>query len=220
MTQGVVTASYIVSAIFFILSLSGLSHPETSRRGNLFGIIGMTIAIAATVMSAQVTAYSILIVTMLLAAAVGTIVAKKVQMTEMPELVAILHSFVGMAAVLIGFASFLEGTDYIGAEKVIHDVEIYLGILIGAVTFTGSVVAFGKLKGIIDGKPFLIPGRHWFNLALGLISFVILIKFVSSANHSEGLMLLLIMTLIAFIFSAHGYGYWWSGYACRCLNVE
>ena len=159
----------------------------------------MTIAIAATVMSAQVTAYSILIVTMLLAAAVGTIVAKKVQMTEMPELVAILHSFVGMAAVLIGFASFLEGTDYIGAEKVIHDVEIYLGILIGAVTFTGSVVAFGKLKGIIDGKPFLIPGRHWFNLALGLISFVILIKFVSSANHSEGLMLLLIMTLIAFI---------------------
>ena len=203
MTQGVVTASYIVSAIFFILSLSGLSHPETSRRGNLFGIIGMTIAIAATVMSAQVTAYSILIVTMLLAAAVGTIVAKKVQMTEMPELVAILHSFVGMAAVLIGFASFLEGTDYIGAEKVIHDVEIYLGILIGAVTFTGSVVAFGKLKGIIDGKPFLIPGRHWFNLVLGLISFVILIKFVSSANHSEGLMLLLIMTLIAFIFGVH-----------------
>ena len=124
-------------------------------------------------------------------------------MTEMPELVAILHSFVGMAAVLIGFASFLEGTDYIGAEKVIHDVEIYLGILIGAVTFTGSVVAFGKLKGIIDGKPFLIPGRHWFNLALGLISFVILIKFVSSANHSEGLMLLLIMTLIAFIFGVH-----------------
>ena len=172
MTEGVVTASYIVSAIFFILSLSGLSHPETSRRGNLFGIIGMIIAITATVMSTQVTAYSILIVTMLSAAAVGTLVAKKVQMTEMPELVAILHSFVGMAAVLIGFASFLEGTDYIGAEKVIHDVEIYLGVLIGAVTFTGSVVAFGKLKGVIDGKPFLIPGRHWFNLVLGLVSLV------------------------------------------------
>ena len=115
----------------------------------------------------------------------GNYCCKKVQMTEMPELVAIPYSFVGMAAVLIGFASFLEGTDYIGAEKVIHDVEIYLGILIGAVTFTGSVVAFGKLKGIIDGKPFLIPGRHWFNLALGLISFVILIKFVSSANHQK-----------------------------------
>ena len=99
----------------------------------------MIIAITATVMSAQVTAYSILIVTMLSAAVGGTLVAKKVQMTEMPELVAILHSFVGMAAVLIGFASFLEGTDYTGAEKVIHDVEIYLGVLIGAVTFRLSL---------------------------------------------------------------------------------
>lgn len=203
MTQGVVTASYIVSAIFFILSLSGLSHPETSRKGNVYGIIGMAIAVIATVMSSEVTSYVILFVVMSLAAIVGTIVAKKVQMTEMPELVAILHSFVGMAAVLIGFASFLEGTDYAGAEKVIHNVEIYLGVLIGAVTFTGSVIAFGKLKGVIDGKPFLLPGRHWFNLSLGLLSFAILIKFVTTGNSSEALTLLLIMTIVAFIFGIH-----------------
>ena len=140
MGSGILTASYIIAAIFFILSLSGLSHPETSRRGNFYGIIGMTVAIIATVASGEVTAYGLLIVVMLIGGGIGTFLARRVQMTEMPELVAILHSFVGLAAVFIGFASYLEGVDFAGVEKTIHDVEIYLGVLIGGVTFTGSVV--------------------------------------------------------------------------------
>ena len=158
MASGIVTASYIIAAVLFILSLGGLSHPETARRGNAYGIAGMTIAIIATVLSNQVTDYVVLILVMLIGGSLGVYAARRVQMTEMPELVAILHSFVGLAAVLIGFATYLGGIDhYMGVERTIHEVEIYLGILIGAVTFTGSVIAFGKLRGKIDGKP-VLPG--------------------------------------------------------------
>ena len=203
MISGSLTASYILAAIFFILSLSGLSHPESSRRGNLYGIIGMIIAIVATVLSDEVSAYALLITLMVAGGAVGYLVATRVQMTEMPELVAILHSFVGLAAVLIGFASYLEGVPYKGVELIIHDVEIYLGILIGAVTFTGSVIAFGKLKGVISGKPILLPGRHWINLMLGIACVFIGFFFVQSHGIDIGIKWLLVMTLIAFIFGIH-----------------
>ncbi|MGR9046525.1 MAG: NAD(P)(+) transhydrogenase (Re/Si-specific) subunit beta, partial [Gammaproteobacteria bacterium] len=154
MSQGLVTMSYIAAAILFILSLSGLSHQETARRGNYYGMVGMAIAIAATVLSGHVTAYSILLVALLIGGGLGVYAALKVEMTQMPELVAIMHSLVGLAAVLVGYANFLDETVSLsGVEKTIHETEIFLGIFIGAVTFSGSVIAFGKLSGKIDGKP-------------------------------------------------------------------
>jgi H+-translocating NAD(P) transhydrogenase subunit beta len=209
MTPGIVTASYIIAAILFILSLGGLSHPETARRGNAYGMAGMLIAIGATLLSEQVAGWWALGVgVMLVGGAVGVYAARKVQMTEMPELVAMLHSFVGLAAVLIGFATYIGGVGHdgaalSGAERTIHEVEIYLGILIGAVTFTGSVIAFGKLRGLIDGKPLLLPARHWLNLALGIACVWLATAFVGGDSMGVGILLLLVMTLIAFAFGVH-----------------
>jgi NAD(P) transhydrogenase subunit beta len=204
MASGTLTAAYIAATILFILSLGGLSHPETARRGNLYGIIGMSIAILATILSAQVSSYIVLLIMMLAGGAVGTVVASRVQMTEMPELVAMLHSFVGLAAVLIGFATFLDHTqEFFGVEKTIHEVEIYLGILIGAVTFTGSVIAFGKLRGIIDGKPMLLPGRHLLNLGIALMCVWLGVIFVGNPSTSGAVWALTFMTLIAFAFGVH-----------------
>ena len=204
MASGTLTAAYIAAAILFILSLGGLSHQETSRRGNLYGICGMAIAIIATVFSNQVNAYVVLMLMMLAGGAAGVFVASRVQMTEMPELVAILHSFVGLAAVLIGFANFLDhGQSFFGVEKTIHEVEIYLGILIGAITFTGSVIAFGKLRGLIDGKPLMLPGRHWLNLGIAVICLYLGAKFVGNASSDAALWCLILMTLVAFAFGVH-----------------
>ena len=202
MGTGIVTASYIIAAVLFILSLGGLSSPETARRGNAYGMSGMLIAIIATIFGPEVTRQGlpILVVVMLIGGSIGFYAAKRVQMTEMPELVAMLHSFVGLAAVLIGFATFVSGTgDMHGAEQTIHEVEIYLGILIGAVTFTGSVIAFGKLRGKIDGKPLMLPGRHWMNLGLGLACVWLGVSFV----HTGSVIPLIAMTVIAFVFGVH-----------------
>ena len=167
MSQSLVTMSYIVATILFIFSLSGLSNQETARRGNYYGMLGMAIAIIATALSASVTSYAILIVALLIGGTIGVKAALKVEMTQMPELVAIMHSLVGMAAVLVGYANFMDSSlSLSGVEKNIHEVEIYIGILIGAVTFSGSVIAFCKLSERISGKPLLLPGRHWFNLGL------------------------------------------------------
>ncbi len=204
MVPGIITASYIIAAILFILSLGGLSHPETARRGNTYGICGMLIAVAATILSDDVSAYSMLLLVMVAGALVGLIVARRVQMTEMPELVAILHSFVGLAAVLIGYATYIDGFGVLeGTDRLIHEIEIYLGVLIGAVTFTGSVIAFGKLRGLIDGKPLLLPARHWLNLALGLISIWLCFEFVAMPELNNGIVLLGIMTALAFAFGVH-----------------
>ena len=202
MTTGIVTASYIIAAVLFILSLGGLSHPETARRGNAYGMSGMLIAIIATVCGPEVTrgGLPILMLVMLIGGSIGFYAAKRVQMTEMPELVAMLHSFVGLAAVLIGYATYVNGTGEMhGAEKTIHEVEIYLGVLIGAVTFTGSIIAFGKLRGMIDGKPLTLPGRHWLNLSLALACVWLGHSFVNGG----GLLPLLIMSLIAGAFGVH-----------------
>lgn len=204
MASGTLIATYIAATILFILSLGGLSHPETARRGNLYGIIGMGIAILATIFSDQVSAYIVLVIMMVVGGAAGAVVASRVQMTEMPELVAILHSFVGLAAVLIGYATFLDHShEFVGVEKTIHEVEIYLGILIGAVTFTGSVAAFGKLRGIIDGKPMLLPARHLINLGIALICLWLGSVFVGNLSMTNAMWALILMTLIAFAFGVH-----------------
>jgi len=204
MTEGLLTAAYIVAGILFILSLGGLSNQESARRGNIYGMIGMLIAVAATVLSTQVSSYGVLSVAMIIGAIIGTVVAMRVEMTGMPQLVAMLHSFVGLAAVLVGFASYLDPASHFeGAEKTIHEVEIYLGILIGAVTFTGSVIAFGKLQGIIGSKPLLLPARHWLNLGLGLVSIWLSVEFVNADSVALGMIPLAIMTIIALVFGMH-----------------
>jgi len=203
MNEGIVTASYIGATILFILALGGLSNQETSRRGNMFGIIGMTLALIVTI--AGVTHnLALLVGALVVGGGIGLILAKRVQMTEMPELVAILHSLVGMAAVLVGFANFMDHTsELVGVEKTIHDIETYLGILIGAITFSGSIIAFGKLSGKITGNPMLLPARHWLNLGLLIITVYICKMFVTQSAAGEGLTPLLIMTGIALVFGIH-----------------
>ena len=205
MSEGIVTASYVGATILFILALGGLSNQETARRGNLFGMIGMSVALMAT-MSAVTANWEILIVALLIGASIGLILAKRVQMTEMPELVAMLHSLVGLAAVLVGFANFMDPErlqHYTGIELTIHDVETYLGILIGAITLSGSIIAFGKLSGKIGGNPMLLPARHWLNLGLLIASVWYCIEFVNQSASGGGLTPLLIMTGIALLFGIH-----------------
>ncbi|MGI9500298.1 MAG: NAD(P)(+) transhydrogenase (Re/Si-specific) subunit beta, partial [Geminicoccaceae bacterium] len=198
-SQGFVNASYIAASILFILSLSGLSNQESAKRGVIYGVVGMGIAIVATILGPRVTNYLLLIPVMAVAAVIGWQVAKKVEMTQMPQLVAILHSFVGLAAVLVGFNSHFEHQGYTGAEAVIHDIEIFLGVFVGAVTFTGSVIAFGKLEGSISGKPLALPGRHMMNLAGIIVTVILGIIFVVTGATWP----LVIMTLIALVFGAH-----------------
>ncbi|MFM8444442.1 MAG: Re/Si-specific NAD(P)(+) transhydrogenase subunit beta [Methylococcus sp.] len=204
-SQGLVTVSYIAATILFILSLGGLSNPDTARTGNFCGILGMAIAILATVAGPKVTSAGFvpLIVAMLIGGNIGIYAARKVKMTEMPELVALMHSLVGLAAVLVGFANYLDpSASLTGVERSIHEVEIYIGILIGAVTFSGSVIAFGKLSGKITGKPITLPGRHLFNLGL-LIAAIVVGKWFLNVEGHEGLLPLYVMTAIALLFGIH-----------------
>ena len=195
MSNNLVAVAYIAASALFILSLGGLSNQETARQGNLFGIIGMAIAFVATALSAQVNGYGVLLAAIVPGAIIGSILAARVAMTSMPELVAILHSFVGLAAVLVGFATYLQPENTLtGVEATIHELEIYIGIFIGAVTFTGSVVAFGKLNGSIGSKPFALPARHLINIALLVGSVVLGVQFMQTA---DGLQPLLIMTGLA-----------------------
>ena len=208
MSATLATASYIGATVLFILSLGGLSNPETSRRGNLFGMVGMTIAVLATVLGPHVTAagYVWILGAMLVGASVGLYAARVVKMTQMPELVALMHSLVGLAAVLVGFANYIDPaatSHFEGAEKTIHEIEIYIGVLIGAVTFSGSVIAFGKLSGKISGKPLLLPARHLLNLA-GLLAVIWFgAQFISSPSTHTGMLPLAIMTVIALLFGIH-----------------
>ena len=204
MAAGFITVSYIGAAILFILSLAGLSQQETARRGNIYGFIGMVIAIVVTIIGLRSGNYAVLFPAMIVGALVGVFVASRVEMTQMPQLVAMLHSFVGLAAVLVGFASYLDpGAHFEGTEKTIHEVEIYLGVFIGAITFTGSIVAFGKLQGTITGKPLMLPARHWLNLIAILASIWLGYLFLGAANAEAGFVPLLIMTGIALFLGVH-----------------
>ena len=206
MSASLANVSYLGAAILFILCLGGLSNQETARRGNFYGIVGMAIAVLATVFGPRVAAMGLpwIIGAMVVGAAVGLYLARVVKMTQMPELVAFMHSMVGLAACLVGFASYIDTSiAYSGAEKLIHEVEIYLGILIGAVTFSGSVIAFGKLSGKIGGKPLLLPGRHFINL-IGLLVVVYFgYVFLQAETPQAGMLPLIVMTVIALLFGIH-----------------
>ncbi|VBB05732.1 nadp transhydrogenase beta subunit [Lucifera butyrica] len=228
MSQGLVTAAYIIAAILFILSLAGLSRQESAKAGNRYGMTGMAIALIATVAMPGVHGVALILIAMAIGGAVGTRLALKVEMTQMPELVAILHSFVGLAAVLVGYNSFIEvlpagyfqqlafplsgqaafsrlathtvAAQLSGALLNIHLTEIFLGVFIGAVTFTGSVVAFGKLHGLISSKPLMLPLRHKLNLLAAVISFLLLVYFIQIGGSFAAILL---MTVIALAFGWH-----------------
>jgi NAD(P) transhydrogenase subunit beta len=204
MTTGLVTVSYLAAAVLFIMALGGLSNQETARRGNMFGIAGMIIALVATIGGVVTGNYVLLIGSLVIGSGIGFLLAQRVQMTQMPELVAILHSLVGLAAVLVGFANFMDHAVLLdGAAKTIHDIETYLGILIGAVTFSGSIIAFGKLSGSIGGKPLILPARHGLNLALLLGTVYLAWLFVQQSAAGSGMQPLLIMTALALAFGVH-----------------
>ena len=199
MSFGLQTAAYIAASVLFILALGGLSNHESAKRAIWFGIIGMATAIIATLAGPQVNISFMLIIVLIIGAAIGAIVANKVEMTGMPELVAALHCFVGLAAVFIGINSDLTVGDLPKAERIIHEIEVFIGVFIGAITFTGSIVAYGKLSGKLNGKALILPARHLLNLAMVTVSFVLLIMYM---NHA-GSWTLYLMTLIAFVIGAH-----------------
>uniref|UniRef100_A0A832I107 NAD(P) transhydrogenase subunit beta n=1 Tax=Eiseniibacteriota bacterium TaxID=2212470 RepID=A0A832I107_UNCEI len=208
LTPSLATVAYIAATVLFILSLGGLSHPETSRRGNLYGIIGMTLAVLATVFGPRVTpaGYGWIAGAMAVGAAIGLYAARVVKMTQMPELVALMHSLVGVAAVFVGFANYIDPAAtaaHAGAERTIHHIEIYVGILIGAVTFSGSVIAFGKLAGKISGKPVILPGRHLLNLLALLVVIAFGVRFVGAHEVADGMVPLYVMTALSLLFGVH-----------------
>ena len=200
MSANIVTAIYIAASVLFILSLGGLSNQESAKRAVWYGIVGMALAVGATIFGPQVAISNILILMILIGSVIGLVVARRVEMTGMPQLVAALHTFVGMAAVFIGINSELAPpAGLIGAEKIIHEVEVFLGVFIGAVTTTGSIVAFGKLAGILDGKPLTLPARNLLNLIAVLVCVWLGYMYL---NHA-GIWTLYLMTAIALVFGAH-----------------
>ena len=217
MSVSLVTVSYIGATILFILSLGGLSNPETAKRGNWFGIAGMAIAVLATVFGSRLLANGeepivsgvvgilVIVLAMGIGGSLGLYAARIVKMTQMPELVAIMHSLVGLAACAIGYASYIDTSTVFPthAEHTIHLIEIYIGVLIGAVTFTGSVIAFGKLSARISGKPVLLPARHWINLAGLIVVIVFGYFFVGAESTGAGMFPLVVMTVIALAFGVH-----------------
>lgn len=204
MSGGLVTAAYIVAAILFICSLAGLSRHETAKRGNIFGISGMALALIATIFGPDSGNVAWILLAMVIGGAIGIRLAKKVEMTEMPELVAILHSFVGLAAVLVGINSYIDHAPGLpAAMENIHLSEVFIGIFIGAVTFTGSLVAFGKLCGKISSRPLTLPHRHKLNLLALVVSFLLLLWFVDTSSTAAQVFALLLMTVIALAFGWH-----------------
>jgi len=206
MSNGFISAAYVVAALLFIFSLAGLSKQETAKQGNLYGMVGMAIALLTTIFDPRVSNVLVIIVAMVIGSGIGLKLANKVEMTQMPELVAILHSFVGLAAVLVGFNSYFDAGHSViitSAQQVamnIHLTEVFLGIFIGAVTFTGSIVAFGKLSGAISSSALMLPNRHKMNLAAGIVSIILMITFVKNGGSNFPLFL---MTAIALVFGWH-----------------
>ena len=208
MTTSLSTVAYLGATILFILCLGGLSNQETSRRGNLYGMIGMAIAVVATVFGTQVTPAGLpyILAAMVVGAAIGLYAARVVQMTQMPELVALMHSLVGLAAMLVGYANFIDpavAAQLSPAENTIHEIEMYVGVLIGAVTFSGSIIAFGKLSAKISGKPVLLPGRHWINLVGLVLVLVFGYRFVTAHGVADAMLPMIVMTIVALLFGVH-----------------
>jgi NAD(P) transhydrogenase subunit beta len=204
MLNGIGNIAYLGASALFILSLRGLSHPTTARRGNVYGVTGMLIAVLATLLIAQGAGLEIALAASVIGAGVGTLLARHVAMTQMPQLVAVLHSFVGLAAVLIGFTNYvMPSAQFGGAERIVHGSEIYLGVFIGTITFAGSIVAFLKLHGTVSGKPLVLPGRHLLNLLMLAICFAIGYGFLAAASSEDGIRALLEMTVLAAALGVH-----------------
>jgi len=200
--ETLVTIAYLAAGILFIQSLGGLSKQESARRGNLFGIIGMALAVGVTALGPHAGNYGILLGALVIGGAIGAAMAARVAMTDMPQLVAMLHSFVGLAAVLVGFGGTLNPANTLsGVEATIHSVETFVGVFVGAVTFTGSIVAFGKLQGLIGSRPLLLPARHALNLAMLLGCVFLGYQFVA-ADHGA-LQPLIIATVISSVLGIH-----------------
>ncbi len=196
MNSSLLGTAYLGAGVLFIMSLKGLSHPESARRGNLFGALGMIIAVLAVAVQVGLASAPVILGTVLVAGIIGAVLAARVSMTSMPQLVAILHSFVGAAAVLVGISNHLHsGVTLVGAELTIHEIETFVGVFIGALTFTGSIIAWGKLQGVIHSKPLLLPGRHLINLALVLVCVWLGVVFVGGGE--QALTALLTVTAIA-----------------------
>jgi len=204
MSTGLVSVAYVVASVLFILSLGGLSHQESSRRGNLYGVAGILIALVATVASVSDSGLVAIVIAVLAGASIGIAIANKVEMTQMPQLVALLHSFVGLAAVLVGFSGFIEPlVQTTGAEYTIKLVEVFLGVFIGAVTFSGSLIACGKLDGRIDSRALTLPGRHLMNLAALLVLVLLGAWFLGTDSMSSGVIALVLVTLVAAVLGVH-----------------
>jgi len=205
MSIGMVSVAYVVASILFILSLGGLSHQDSARRGNLYGVAGILIAVGATIASIGPDGGIIaIVIAILLGAGIGIPMANKVEMTQMPQLVALLHSFVGMAAVLVGFSGFIEPlVTTTGAEHTLKLAEVFVGVFIGAITFTGSLIACGKLDGRIDSKALTLPGRHWMNLAAIVACLVLGAWFLGTDDLGLGITYLVLMAVIASVLGIH-----------------
>lgn len=207
MSEELTTVAYLAAGVCFILSLGGLSRQETAQRGNQYGILGMFIAAVATFMQPGIDAWELIAGSIVLGGVIGAVMAKRVVMTAMPQLVALLHSFVGLAAVLVGMSSYLapgEGHAALShAEHVIHQVEIWAGIAIGSITFTGSIIAWAKLRGSMSGKPLLLPGRHFLNLAMVGATVALAVPFMDATGSDEGLQWMLIMAGITGVLGMH-----------------
>jgi H+-translocating NAD(P) transhydrogenase subunit beta len=204
MPETLVTIAYLAAGLLFIFSLGGLSKQESARRGNLLGMAGMLIAVLVTALGPRVDSYMVMTMALVVGGAIGALLAARVGMTSMPQMVAILHSFVGAAAVLVGLATTLDHDQlFTGIERRIHDTEIFVGIFVGAITFTGSVVAFGKLQGLIGSKPLLLPGRHVMNLAMLLACVYLGYTFVTYGDYFPVLWPLLVVTAIASLMGIH-----------------
>ena len=203
-STGIVTVAYIAAMVLFILALNGLSNQETARKGNWYGISGMVIALFATVLGVVTNNYIELMIALLVGGSIGLLVAKRVQMTEIPELIAILHSLVGLSAIMVGYDNFADASSHFsGIDLTIHDIETYVGVLIGAITFSGSITAFGKLSGRMGSKPLTLPGRHIFNLVLLVAVAWLGQQFVVQSAVGNGMLPLVIMIALALVFGVH-----------------
>jgi H+-translocating NAD(P) transhydrogenase subunit beta len=204
MPETLVTIAYLVAGLLFIFSLGGLSAQESARRGNMFGMLGMVIAVVVTAFGPRVDGYTVLTGALVIGGAIGAMLAARVEMTSMPQLVAILHSFVGLAAVLVGIATSMDHSKALyGVEEKIHNSEIFIGVFVGAVTFTGSVIAFGKLQGLIGSKPLLLPGRHLLNLIALLACVYLGFIFVTHDEYFAPIWPLYACTFLAFLLGIH-----------------
>ncbi|WP_395066045.1 NAD(P)(+) transhydrogenase (Re/Si-specific) subunit beta [Paraburkholderia silvatlantica] len=204
MLNGIGNMAWLGAATLFILSLRGLSHPASARRGNLYGVTGMVIAVLATLLVTGGAGLQVALVAALVGGGLGAMLARRVEMTQMPQLVAVLHSFVGLAATLIAFANFLSPRAAMsGVERAIHDTEIYVGAFIGTVTFSGSIVAFLKLQGTVSGKPLVLPARHLLNAVVLGACIALGYRFVSAPDGGDALYALIVMCVLAAALGVH-----------------